>query len=142
MTEIEANYESGQSFDVHFVWRIPDGDFLRAIFQAKVLKLDAESGKYLLLLEEFLAGRQEDAQGKMRPLGDHASEYWAQVASLAGRRISLAYEADDGRPLWLRFETLTGEHNFFSRLNEIPPQLAEILAERAADWQKKESDRE
>jgi hypothetical protein len=32
--------------------------------------------------------------------------------------------------LWLRLETLTGEHNFFSRLNELPPQLAELLAEK------------
>ena len=131
---VEANFEVGQSFNAQFVWRIPDGDFLRAIFQAEVLLLDPESGKYVVLLEEFLAGRQEDAQGQMRPLEQVDTEHWALVSNLEGRRISLAYEADDGRPLWLRLETLTGEHNFFGRLNEIPPQLAKILAERADTW--------
>ena len=125
----DANYEVGQTFNVQFVWQIPSGDFLRALFRAAVLTLDPVSGKYVVLLEEFLAGRQEDAGGRMRPLEDVTREYWAKVAGLAGRRISLAYEADDGRPLWLRLETLTGEHNFFSRLNEIPPQLAKSLAQ-------------
>lgn len=128
---VDANYDVGQSFTVQFVWRIPEGDFLRAIFQAEVLKLDSVSGKYVVSLDSFVAGRQETPEGGMRPLEDVAEPYWAEVAALVGRRISLAYEADDGRPLWLRLETLTGEHNFFSRLNEIPPQLARILSERS-----------
>ena len=131
---IEANYQVGQTFNVQFVWRAPEGDFLRAIFRAEVLKLDPESGKYVVLLDEFLGGRQEDPHGEMRPIDQVDKERWAMVARLAGRRISLAYEADDGRPLWLRLETLTGEHNFFSRLNEIPPKLAKILAERDDSW--------
>jgi hypothetical protein len=131
---VEANYEVGQTFNVQFVWRTPDRDFLRAFFQAEVLKLDPESGKYIVMLKEFMAGRQEDAQGVMRPLEEVDRDLWALVSNLAGRRISVAYEADDGRPLWLRLETLTGEHNFFSRLNEIPPELAKILAERAGTW--------
>jgi hypothetical protein len=106
------------------------------------LKLDPESGKYVVLLKELLAGRQEDAQGEMRPLEEVDRDHWQQVFELAGRRISVAYEADDGRPLWLRLETLTGEHNFFNRLNEIPPQLAKILAERAESWPEEESDGE
>jgi len=131
---VEANFEVGQTFNVQFVWRTRDGDFLRALFQAEVLKLDPESGKYVVLLNEFRAGRQEDTQGVMRPLDEVDKDLWALVSNLEGRRISVAYEADDGRPLWLRIETLTGEHNFFSRLNEIPPQLARILAERADSW--------
>lgn len=128
---IDANYDVGQSFDVQFVWRVPDGDYLRAIFRAEVLKLDSVSGKYIVSLDKFLAGRQETPDGEMRPQEEVAKQYWAQVASLVGRKISLAYEADDGRPLWLRLETLTGEHNFFRRLNELPPQLARILSERS-----------
>lgn len=127
---VEANYDIGESFKVQFVWRIPDGDFLRAIFLAEVQKLDPESGKYVVLLKEFLAGRQEDAQGEMRSPEAVDREQWRRVVELAGRRISVAYEADDGRPLWLRLQTLTGEHNFFTRLNEIPPQLTRILEER------------
>lgn len=131
---LESGFEIGQSFNVQFVWRIPNGDFLRAIFRVTVLKLDPESGKYVVVLEKFLAGRQEDAQGEMRPPESVDKEHWSLVTDLVGRRISLAYEADDGRPLWLRLETLTGEHNFFNRLNEIPPQLARILAERSDSW--------
>jgi hypothetical protein len=126
----DANFEEGQSFRVQFVWQIPAGDFLRAIFKVDVLTLDPVSGKYIVLLEKLLAGRQEDKDGEMRSIEEVTREYWAMVAGLTGRRISLAYEADDGRPLWLRLETLTGEHNFFSRLNELPPQLAKLLAEK------------
>lgn len=136
---VDANHDVGDSFNAQFVWRVPSGDFLRAIFSAEVQKLDPESGKYVVLLERFLAGRQEDAQGNMRDPEAFDREFWALVARLAGRRISLAYEADDGRPLWLRLETLTGEHDFFSRLNEIPPQLATILAEREENRSKDQS---
>lgn len=136
---LEANHNVGESFNVQFVWRIPGGDFLRAVFKAEVLKLDPESGKYVVLLDDFLAGRQEDARGDMRSIEDVDKAYWALVAGLEARRISVAYEADDGRPLWLRLETLTGEHNFFRRLNEIPPQLANILAERMGSMPEEES---
>jgi hypothetical protein len=37
------------------------------------------------------------------------------VDKLVGRRLSLAFEADDAHAIHLRLETLTGEHNFFYR---------------------------
>lgn len=123
----EANYQVGEIFRVQFVWRIPNGDFLRAIFTAEVLLQDDVSDKYVVRLLEFVSGRQEAPDGSARPLENVARDYWALVNQLEGRKISLAFEADDGRPLWLRLETLTGEHNFFRRLNELPPQLP--------DWQ-------
>lgn len=123
----KANYQVGEIFQVQFVWRIPNGDFLRAIFTAEVLLLDDISDKYVVRLTEFVSGRQEAPDGSMRSLDDVARDYWALVNELEDRKISLAFEADDGRPLWLRLETLTGEHNFFRRLNELPPQLR--------DWQ-------
>lgn len=123
----EANYRIGEIFHVQFVWRIPDGDFLRAIFTAEVLLIDDISDKYVVLLTEFVSGRQEAPDGSMRSLEDVAKDYWARVKQLEDRKISLAFEADDGRPLWLRLETLTGEHNFFRRLNELPPKFR--------DWQ-------
>ena len=119
----EASYTVGETFRLHFVWRIPNEDYLRAIFETEVLLLDELSGKYVVLLSEFVAGRQESNQGETR-LGDElARDYWGLVANLVGQRISVAYEADDGRPLWLRLETLTGEHNFFRRLNELPEKF-------------------
>jgi hypothetical protein len=113
----EAQYKVGDSFNVHFAWKLPDGDFLRAVFKAEVLGIDPLVQKYVLRLAEFVAGRQETEDGEARPLADYDREYWGKVDTIAGKRISLAFEADDGRPLWLRLATLTGEHNFFDRLN-------------------------
>ncbi len=121
----EATYKVNDKFRLHFVWRIPNQDFLRAIFEAEVLQRDSVSDKYVVLLTEFMAGRQESSGGEMRQPEQVDRQYWALVSELAGRRISIAYEADDGRPLWLRLETLTREHNFFRRLNELPEQFAE-----------------
>ena len=47
----------------------------------------------------------------------------ASTGGRVGRRITLAYEADDGRALYMRLETLTGEHNYFSRYED-----AEVIA--------------
>jgi hypothetical protein len=129
----EANYSVGQSFRVQFVWRLPDQDYLRAVFNAKVLRLDEISDKYVLELGELVAGRQESPAGEMRSRSELAGEYWARVLRLPGRKIALAFEADDGRPLWLRLETLTGEHNFFNRLNEVPQALLDIFERRRSE---------
>jgi hypothetical protein len=108
----------GQSFQVQFVWQIPNGDYIRAVFTAEILNRDNASDKYLLRLTEFLAGRQETADGQMRPVEEVAKEYWSLVDKLAGQMVVLAYESADGRPLHLRLATLTGEHNFFHRFNQ------------------------
>ena len=115
---------------MQFVWRLPDEDFIRAIFESQVLKMDDLSGKYVLELTSFVAGRQESPAGEMRPVEEVARDYWQLVSDLTGRKITLAYEADDGRPLWLRLETLTGEHDFFRRLNELPPALQKLNEDR------------
>ena len=115
---MEEVLEIGESFRVQFVWQIPDGDYLRAIFSAEILNQDSRSDKYLLRLTEFLAGRQETAEGEMRPLDEVAREYWALVDQLEGRHVVLAYESADGRALHLRLATLTGEHNFFYRFDK------------------------
>ncbi len=120
----EPTYKEGESFEVQFVWRSPDGDFLRALFNAEVQKADPLSEKYIVRLNRFLAGRQESTEGQGRSPDELSRQYWAMIDGLTGRRISLAYEVDDGRPLWLRWETLTGEHNFFYRLDEVPKRLA------------------
>ena len=126
---IEAKYTAGDIFRLQFVWRIPAQDYLRAIFDAEVILLDEVSEKYVVRLKEFLAGRQEDSEGNMRPVEEVSHDYWALVAGLAGRKIAIAYEVDDGRPLWLRLETLTGEHNFFQRLNELPEAFRNVVSE-------------
>lgn len=115
---MEEVLDIGESFRVQFVWQIPEGDFLRAIFTAEILNKDDRADKYLLRLTEFLAGRQESPEGEMRPVEEVAREYWALVDNLTGRNVILAYESADGRPLHLRFATLTGEHNFFYRFDK------------------------
>ena len=119
--------EVGGIVTVQFVWRIPEGDYLRALFDAEILLSDPKSEKYVVRLDEWRAGRQESPEGKMRPLADVSREYWALVARLAGQRISLSFEASSAKALWLRLETLTGEHNYFRRLNELPPAMEDQL---------------
>jgi hypothetical protein len=119
-----AKFTVGDTFRIQFVWRIPNQDFLRAIFDVKVLHQDTLSNKYVVHLDKFLAGRQESSEGEMRPSEEISRDYWTLISELAGRRISVAYEVEDGRPLWLRLETLTGEHNFFSRLDELPKKFS------------------
>lgn len=111
----EARYGIGESFPVQFAWRLPDGDYLRAVFQADVLSLVPAADKYIVRLSRLLAGRQETAEGLLRPTAEFNQEYWALVGRLVGRKISVAFEADDSRALHLRLATLTGEHNFFTR---------------------------
>jgi hypothetical protein len=121
----ETRFTVGELFRSQFVWRLPSGDFLRAIFELKVVLIDDISDKYVVKLEDFVAGRQETSAGEILPVEAISKEYWALVNRLTGHKISLAFEVDDGRPLWLRFETLTGDHNFFRRLNELPETLGD-----------------
>lgn len=115
-----ANYQVGDSFPVQFVWRLPDGDYIRAVFTAVILELQPAADKYVVRLPELVAGRQESAMGEMRPPEAVTREYWRLVGRLQNRRVTLAYESDDGRPLHLRLATLTGEHGFFFRLDPLP----------------------
>lgn len=114
----EAHFQTGESFNLQFAWRLPEGDYLRAIFQADVLDLVAGADKYVVRLSRFLAGREDDVDGKVKPLDALEGEYWDMVRALAGRTITIAFEADDGHPIYLRLATLTGEHNFFTRYED------------------------
>lgn len=114
----EAHYEPGQSFTLQFAWRTPEGEYLRALFQADVLELVAGADKYIVRLSQFLAGREDDEEGNVKPLETLEGEYWDLARGLQDRIITIAYEADDGDPLYLRLATLTGEHNFFSRYED------------------------
>jgi hypothetical protein len=119
----DAHFQPGQSFALQFAWRLPEGDYVRAVFQADVLELVSAADKYVVRLSRLLAGREDDAEGAVKPLGTLAGPYWDLVRDLIGRRITIAYEADDGHPLYLRLATLTGEHNFFTRYED-----AEVIA--------------
>lgn len=114
----EAQYQPGQSFKLQFAWRLPEGDYLRALFQADVIDTVPGADKYVVRLSRFLAGREDEADGRVRKLVALEGEYWNLVRALAGRTITIAYETDDGHPIYLRLATLTGEHNFFSRYED------------------------
>ena len=119
----EAHYQPGQWFPVQFAWRLPEGDYLRAVFQADVLELVPAADKYVVRLSRLIAGREDDAGGHTKPAEALSRDYWGLVGGLIGRRITLAYEADDGRALYMRLATLTGEHNYFTRYEN-----AEVIA--------------
>jgi len=80
-------HEVGESFKIQYVWRIESGHFLRALFRARVLGHDDSTDKYILLLEEFVAGRQEDAAGETADTNELAREYWKTVAERLARRL-------------------------------------------------------
>ncbi|HNS38692.1 MAG: hypothetical protein LC131_10670 [Anaerolineae bacterium] len=124
----EAHYEPGQSFPLQFAWRMPDGEYLRAVFRADVLELVPGADKYIVRLSEFLAGREDDNEGNVKPLESLEGEYWDMVRGLDGRTITIAYEADDGHPLYMRLATLTGEHNFFTRHEDVEVIARGIMA--------------
>lgn len=111
----EAHYPIGDTFPAQFAWRLPNGDYLRAVFNAEVLGIVEAADKYVVRLVALVAGRQENEDGVLRPTEEFSSEYWALVGRLIGRRITIAFEADDGRAVHFRLETLTGDHNYFYR---------------------------
>ncbi|MFN2142989.1 MAG: hypothetical protein ACK2U5_21065 [Candidatus Promineifilaceae bacterium] len=119
-----AHYIVGEDFPLQFAWRLPEGDYIRAVFRAHILDTVPEADKYIVRLLELQAGRQEDEDGQLRPREQFSREYWSMVGDLVGRKITIAYEADDGRALHMRLATLTGEHNFFSRYED-----AEVIAQ-------------
>ncbi len=111
----EANKKIGESFAVQFAWKLPNKDYVRAVFRAEVLDLVPEADKYIVRLHELVAGRQEDGSGVLRPQEAFSKDYWKLVGRLVGRRITVAYEADDSHAIYMRLSTLTGEHDFFFR---------------------------
>lgn len=114
----DAKRTVGEWFPVHFVWKLPDGDYIRAIFRAEILDTIPTADKYLVRLAELLAGRQESKDGEMRAKEEMTLPYWALVRELIGNRVTVAYEVEDGRPLHMRLTTLIGEHDFFTRYNK------------------------
>jgi hypothetical protein len=119
-----AHYKIGENFPLQFAWHLPEGDYIRAVFAVKVLDLVPEADKYVVGLNELIAWRQENKDGELREPEAFSSEYWPMVHGLVGRKITIAYEADDSRAIHLRLTTLTGEHNFFTRYED-----AEVIAQ-------------
>lgn len=113
----ESNLQVGDTFLVQFVWRLPEGDIIRALFRAEVLSVIDAAEKYMVRLLELVAGSQESSTGEGREKEEFAKPYWALVVRLVGRRVTVAWEVADGRALTMRLATLTGEHDFFRRYN-------------------------
>lgn len=129
----ESHFSPGQSFPVQFAWRLPEGDYLRAVFQAEVIDLVPSADKYIVQLSELLAGREETPDGDLKPTDQFHRDYWSLVGELIGRRLTIAYEADDSHAIHLRLETLTGEHNYFTRFGDAEVIARGLKARRAAN---------
>ena len=121
-----ANHKIGESFPVQFAWQLPDGDYIRAVFTAVVLDTVPAADKYIVRLTELVAGRQETSEGEMRPKEELTKEYWALVGQIIGNKLTIAYEAEDGRAVHLRLATLTGEHNYFTRFAQVEEMVEQI----------------
>ncbi len=120
-----ANHQVGETFNVQFAWQLPEGDYIRAIFEAEILDLVAAADKYIVRLTKLVAGRQETATGEMRTTDELSKEYWGLVGELVGNKLTIAYEAEDGRAIHLRLATLTGEHNYFTRFAQVEKRFQE-----------------
>lgn len=118
-----AHFSPGQTFPVQFAWRLPDESYLRAVFEAEVIDLVPSADKYVVRLNQLLAGREETPEGEAKDVDHLSRDYWALVGKIIGRKMTIAYEADDSHAIYLRLETLTGEHNYFSRFED-----AEVIA--------------
>jgi len=123
-----AHHGIGEKFSLQFAWHLREGDYIRAVFEAEVLDLVPAADKYVVRLNRLAAGRQENRDGELRPREAFSSEYWSMVNDLVGRKITIAYEADDSRAIHMRLATLTGEHNFFSRYEDAEVMAQGLLA--------------
>lgn len=113
----ETPHAIGDTFIIQFVWRLPNNDYMRTLFKAEVIDIIDVAEKYMVRLSELLAGSQESSTGEGLDKAAYDKPYWALVAQLVGRRVTVAWEAADGRALFMRLATLTGEHDFFTRHN-------------------------
>lgn len=109
--------ELGDAVQIHFVWKLPNDDYLRAIFDTKIIDILPDSNRYLLELVRWVAGRQESPEGEMRPEEEIALQFWQLVNELEGHRAAVAYEAIDA-PVHLRLTTLLRIHPFFTRYDD------------------------
>jgi hypothetical protein len=129
----KANYKIGESFTLQFAWKLPQGDYLRAVFDAEVLDTVTAADKYIVRLNKLIAGRQESKDGDMRDKEALSQKYWAMVGQLIGNKVTVAYEVDNGHALHMRLATLTGEHNFFTRyekMDAVSDKVKRLLQEK------------
>ncbi len=107
------------TFDVQFVWRLPDDDYMRVVFAARVVEVHTHEQRYLVVLTALRGGVQEAPDGSYRPQAEMSRPLWARVFSFVDSRVLVAYEAAS-QPLYMRYATLIGEHTYFTRHN-LPP---------------------
>ena len=115
---MKAELSVGDVFEIYFVWRIEGDDVIRVFYKAEVVEDQPHENRYMVVLREFVRGRQEAPDGTPREKEELAFDHWRKIFSFVSNRVQVAYEAQDGRPLYLRLATLTGEHTFFERHNE------------------------
>lgn len=113
-------HQIGDTFILQFVWRLPNNDYIRTLFKVEILDIIDVAEKYMVRLSEIVAGSQESSTGEPRDKADFDKVYWSLVTQLIGQRVTIAWEAADGRALFMRLATLTGEHDFFTRYNKLP----------------------
>lgn len=114
---VQTILEIGDSYQVQLVWKLPDFDFMRAVYQVTVCEIDRFEERYLVKIDGLAGGVQEAPDGSPRPPEEMTKQLWRHVVDFVGNYIRLPYESTDGRPLHLKFATLSGQHSFFTRHN-------------------------
>ncbi len=112
---MENKLAIGDNYQVQFVWKLPNYDYLRAFFSVTIDEIDIYEERYVVTLDALLGGRQEAADGSIRAVDEMSKPLWANIVGFIGRKVRLPYESADKQPMHLKYPTLTGEHNFFSR---------------------------
>ena len=112
---MEKKFEVGDQYRVQFVWKLPNYDFMRVFFEVSILEIDLFEERFVVRLESMVGGRQEAPDGSMRSEDEMAKPLWGRVVGFIGRKVRLPFESAEGHPLHLKYPTLTGEHNFFTR---------------------------
>ena len=120
--DTEIIFKIGDSYKIHYVWRLPNDDYIRALFKVTVVEVDLFEERYLARIDALEGAVQEAPDGSRRPAEEMDKVLWRNVLSFVGNLIRVPYESADGRPLHIKYPTLTGEHDYFTKHNRPKEQ--------------------
>ena len=82
---MNPNLTVGDTFKVHFVWKLPEDEYARALFEAEIIEVQPREDRYLVILREMIGGRQELPDGTLRTREEMPTRYWRRIVGFIGR---------------------------------------------------------
>lgn len=98
----------GAIFEVTMSWKLLADIRLWAVFTLEVLEVQPTMMRLSTRIKNLVSLRSSVPPEDIEP------EWIERVRALEGRYILVPYEAATGTPLYLRLQTLTGEHGYFA----------------------------